>query len=121
MAVVEVAGGSRGRYGWRRMGNSRSRADDKRSRRGEHELLDAEPRSIAAYCGLAALQGVLVMLPRPAASGAWNRAARSPGWALVLPGALMVGTFGVLGGARLAQPGSRCSPRSQRPFSLGWR
>jgi hypothetical protein len=50
---------------------------------------------IVAYCGLAALQGVLVVLPRPAGSAVWTRL-RSPGWALVLPGALMVGTFGVL-------------------------
>jgi hypothetical protein len=48
-----------------------------------------------AYCGLAAIQGILVVLPRPARSARWSRL-RSPGWALVLPAALMVGTFGVL-------------------------
>jgi hypothetical protein len=48
-----------------------------------------------AYCTLAALQGLLVVMPRPARSAAWKRL-RSPGWALVLPGSLMVGTFGVL-------------------------
>jgi hypothetical protein len=52
-------------------------------------------RDIVAYCGLAALQGVLVVLPRPVGAGVWSRL-RSSGWALVLPGALMVGTFGVL-------------------------
>jgi hypothetical protein len=50
---------------------------------------------IVAYCSLAALQGVLVVLPRPVGSAALARL-RSPGWAVVLPGALMVGTFGVL-------------------------
>ena len=49
----------------------------------------------AAYCGLAALQGLLVLLPRAAGSVRWSRL-RSPTWALLLPGALMVGTFGVL-------------------------
>jgi hypothetical protein len=53
------------------------------------------PGDIVAYCALAALQGVLVALPRPAGSPVWSRL-RSPGWALLLPGALMVGTFGVL-------------------------
>jgi hypothetical protein len=48
-----------------------------------------------AYCGLAAIQGMLVFLPRPAGSAGWSRL-RSPAWALVLPGALVVGTFGVL-------------------------
>jgi hypothetical protein len=48
-----------------------------------------------AYCGLAALEGVLVLLPRPSGSAVWSRL-RSPLWALVLPSALMVGTFGVL-------------------------
>jgi hypothetical protein len=47
-----------------------------------------------AYCTLAALQGALVMLPRPVGSAAWRL--RSPAWALVLPGSLIVGTFGVL-------------------------
>jgi hypothetical protein len=52
-----------------------------------------------AYGTLAALQGALVMLPSPARSGVWRL--RSPVWALVLPGALIAGTFGVL-----AVPGS---------------
>jgi hypothetical protein len=51
---------------------------------------------IGAYCGLAAIQGVLVALPRAVSSAALARL-RSPGWAVVLPGALIVGTFGVLG------------------------
>jgi hypothetical protein len=50
---------------------------------------------IAPYCTLAALQGVLVVLPRPAGSARWSRL-RSPGWALILPGALITGTFLVL-------------------------
>jgi hypothetical protein len=53
------------------------------------------PGDIVAYCGLAALQGLLVILPRPIGSRAWARL-RSPLWAVVLPSALMVGTFGVL-------------------------
>jgi hypothetical protein len=53
------------------------------------------PEAILAYCTLAMMQGVLVVLPRPAGSAVWRRV-RSPGWALALPGALMVGTFGVL-------------------------
>lgn len=53
------------------------------------------PEAILAYCTLAALQGALVVLPRPADSAVWLKL-RSPGWALVLPGALIVGTFGVL-------------------------
>jgi hypothetical protein len=54
------------------------------------------PGDIVAYCGLAALQGVLVVLPRPGGARIWSRL-RSPVWALLLPGALFVGTFGVLG------------------------
>ena len=54
------------------------------------------PEQFIAYCGLAALQGILVVLPRPAGSARWSRL-RSPAWALVLPFSLMVGTFGVLG------------------------
>jgi hypothetical protein len=53
------------------------------------------PMDIAAFCGLAVLQGVLVVLPRQVGLAALARL-RSPGWALVLPGALIVGTFGVL-------------------------
>jgi hypothetical protein len=58
------------------------------------------PGEIVAYCTLAALQGSLVMLPRASSPVAWDRL-RSAAWALVLPGALIVGTFGVL-----AVPGS---------------
>jgi hypothetical protein len=53
------------------------------------------PGDIVAYCSLAALQGVLVVLPRPVGSAALARL-RSPCWAVVLPGALLVGTLGVL-------------------------
>ena len=59
------------------------------------------PAGIVAYCTLAALQGALVALPRPAGSAVWSRL-RSPGWALVLPGSLLVGTFGVLAVPRFA-------------------
>jgi hypothetical protein len=59
------------------------------------------PGHIAAYCTLAALQGLLVVLPRAGRSAGWSRL-RSPGWALVLPGALLVGTFGVLAAPRFA-------------------
>jgi hypothetical protein len=58
------------------------------------------PRELVAYFTLATLQGALVVLPRPGGCAVWSRL-RSPGWALVLPGALIVGTFGVL-----AVPGS---------------
>jgi hypothetical protein len=58
------------------------------------------PGEIVAYCTLAVLQCVLVMLPRAPGPAGWDRL-RSPAWALVLPGALIVGTFGVL-----AVPGS---------------
>lgn len=51
--------------------------------------------AIVAYCALAAIQGVLVALPRASGSQVWSRL-RSPGWALVLPISLIVGTFGVL-------------------------
>jgi hypothetical protein len=50
---------------------------------------------LLAYCALAALEGALVLLPRPSRSAVYKRL-RSPLWALVLPCALMVGTFGVL-------------------------
>lgn len=53
------------------------------------------PDEFAAYIGLAALQGLLVALPRAAASAGWSRL-RSTAWALVLPVSLMIGTFGVL-------------------------
>ena len=48
-----------------------------------------------AYCGLAAIQGLLVLLPRGSRSAGWSRL-RSPFWALVLPVSLLAGTFGVL-------------------------
>jgi hypothetical protein len=54
------------------------------------------PGDLIAYCGLAVLEGALVLLPRPSGSAVWGRL-RSPVWALVLPIALLVGTFGVLG------------------------
>ena len=50
---------------------------------------------LVAYCSLTALQGVLVALPRPVGPAALDRL-RSSGWTVVLPGALLVGTFGVL-------------------------
>ena len=53
------------------------------------------PEEFVAYCGLALIQGILVLLPRPAASARWGRL-RSPAWALVLPVSLVIGTFGVL-------------------------
>jgi hypothetical protein len=52
------------------------------------------PTEIIDYCALAAVQGTLVFLPRPAAPG--RNPLRSPAWALTLPAALIVGTFGVL-------------------------
>jgi hypothetical protein len=63
-------------------------------------LTPLPPRELLAYCTLATVQGALVVLPRPAASDIWIRL-RSPGWALVLPVALMIGTFGVM-----AEPGA---------------
>jgi hypothetical protein len=59
------------------------------------------PGEIVAYLTLTALQGALVVMPRPGHSARWTRL-RSPGWALVLPGALIVGTFGVLDAPGLA-------------------
>jgi hypothetical protein len=53
------------------------------------------PEEYIAYCGLAVIQGLLVLLPRPAGSAGWRRL-RSPAWALVLPVSLVIGTFGVL-------------------------
>ena len=58
------------------------------------------PGEIAAYLTLAALQGALVAMPRLGRSARWTRL-RSPGWAVALPGALFVGTFGVLESPRL--------------------
>jgi hypothetical protein len=59
------------------------------------------PGEIATYCILALLQGALVVLPRARASVACDRL-RSAAWALVLPAALIVGTFGVLAVPRSA-------------------
>jgi hypothetical protein len=80
------------------------------------------PGDIVAYCSLAALQGVLVALPRPSGSAIWSRL-RSPGWALLLPGALMVGTFGVLavphGATGLAALAEVATPVLVGPAVLG--
>jgi hypothetical protein len=51
--------------------------------------------SVIAVAGIALMKGALVALPRPAALGRLERL-RSPAWAFVLPGMLLVGTFGVL-------------------------
>ena len=53
------------------------------------------PAAVGSFCTLTALQGILVALPRPPGSDAWERL-RSPGWALALPGSLLAGSFGVL-------------------------
>jgi hypothetical protein len=76
-------------------------------------------REFVAHCGLAALQGVLVVLPRPAGSAVWGRL-RSHGWTVVLPSALVVGTFGVLELAHGARwlavlAGAAAPPTGQRP------
>jgi hypothetical protein len=49
-----------------------------------------------AFLAPALLQGALVALPRGDALGSLRRL-RSPAWAAVLPGAILVGTFGPLG------------------------
>jgi hypothetical protein len=51
--------------------------------------------AVTAYVVLAAIEGALVALPCPTALGRL-RTMRSPLWALVPPGALLVGTFGVV-------------------------
>jgi hypothetical protein len=51
--------------------------------------------SVVACMGVAAIQGGLVALPRPAALQPLARL-RSPAWALAAPGSLLFGTFGVL-------------------------
>lgn len=51
--------------------------------------------NITAYLALATLQGAIVALPHPAALERLG-SLRSPAWALVAPGSLIVGTFGVL-------------------------
>jgi len=50
---------------------------------------------VVACSGLGVTNGALVALPAPAALGRLERV-RSPAWTLVFPGALIVGTFGVL-------------------------
>jgi hypothetical protein len=49
----------------------------------------------AEYVALATIQGAIVALPHPAALQRLGRL-RSPAWALVAPGSILVGTFGVL-------------------------
>src|SRR3954464_4864030 len=49
----------------------------------------------AEYVALATIQGAIVALPHPAALERLGRL-RSPAWALVAPGSILVGTFGVL-------------------------
>jgi hypothetical protein len=51
--------------------------------------------NVAAYVALATIQGAIVALPHPAALQRLGRL-RSPAWALVAPGSILVGTFGVL-------------------------
>jgi hypothetical protein len=57
--------------------------------------------SLIAFVGLATIQGALVALPSPLALGGLARL-RSPAWALLAPGSLLVGTFGVLAMPSLA-------------------
>jgi hypothetical protein len=51
---------------------------------------------IVGVAALASLQGALVALPDASALG-WMRRVRSPAWAMLPPGMILVGTFGVLG------------------------
>jgi xanthine/uracil/vitamin C permease (AzgA family) len=51
--------------------------------------------NVTTYVALAAIQGAIVALPQPAALERLGRL-RSPAWALLAPGSLIVGTFGVL-------------------------
>src|ERR1700748_2103965 len=51
---------------------------------------------VEAVAAVALLQGALVALPRGNALGSLRRL-RSPAWAAVLPGAILVGTFAPLG------------------------
>jgi hypothetical protein len=57
--------------------------------------------SFSAFVTLATITGALVALPSPAALGGLARL-RSPAWALVGPGSVLVGTFGVLAMPSLA-------------------
>ena len=54
-----------------------------------------------ATVALAVLEGGVVALPRPWTLGRL-RAVRSPAWAAVLPGAIIIGTFGVLASPDMA-------------------
>jgi hypothetical protein len=53
------------------------------------------PHDATSALGLARVQGALVALPRPGALRPLGRV-RSPAWAAVLPGFILVGTFGPL-------------------------
>jgi hypothetical protein len=57
--------------------------------------------SLSAFLSLAVIKGALVALPSPAGLGRLARL-RSPVWALLAPGSLLVGTFGVLAMPSLA-------------------
>jgi hypothetical protein len=57
--------------------------------------------AVIAYVVLAAIEGALVALPSAAVLGRLRRL-QSPLWTLVLPGALLVGTFGLLAFPSLA-------------------
>jgi hypothetical protein len=57
--------------------------------------------NVIEYVALATIQGAIVALPHPAALERLGRL-RSPAWALVAPGSLIVGTFGVLALPQLA-------------------
>jgi hypothetical protein len=70
--------------------------------------------NVMADVGLATIEGALVALPCPAALERLRRL-RSPARALLAPGSLIVGTFGVLALPLLATA-SRCWRRSPRRF-----
>jgi hypothetical protein len=57
--------------------------------------------SFSAFVALVTITGALVALPSPAALGRLARL-RSPAWAVVAPGSLLAGTFGVLAMPSLA-------------------
>jgi hypothetical protein len=65
------------------------------------------------YVALALIQGAIVALPHPAALERLGRL-RSPAWALIAPGSLLFGTFGVLGlpplASALALPAAIATP-----------
>lgn len=56
---------------------------------------------VGAICGVAVLQGALVALPRQDALASLRRL-RSPAWAAVPPGCIVVGTFAPLGARSVA-------------------